>query len=273
MNEMDRLIDVLDSLRDDKNFGSDDAQKKHIKECTIDFKEIYVNEFRHSYSILSAYLERLAGDERDMIISCLAEILTTIDKSNWEEHDRKQVHEGVFKLHDHISLEDIRLKRMDQIKRYEEESERNLKSSSTDLKETKKQINRIVRQVNSVNAQVISILGIFAGLVFGFSSGIELMGKSFSTLDAKTFTITLLYIFSIGLILFNLCFLLMFCTAKMSNQSIATKCKSIECTECKEKCSFIKRGFKKYPYVLCFNLLDVLFLIALFVLTATNVLS
>lgn len=26
MNEMDRLIDVLDSLRDDKNFGSDDAQ-------------------------------------------------------------------------------------------------------------------------------------------------------------------------------------------------------------------------------------------------------
>lgn len=47
----------------------------------------------------------------------------------------------------------------------------------------------------------------------------------------------------------------------------------IECTECKEKCSFIKRGFKKYPYVLCFNLLDVLFLIALFVLTATNVLS
>lgn len=34
MNEMDRLIDVLDSLRDDKNFGSDDAQKKHIIECT-----------------------------------------------------------------------------------------------------------------------------------------------------------------------------------------------------------------------------------------------
>lgn len=273
MDGMTHLIKILDSLTDISNFSSDYAQQNHIADCAYGFREIYTQKFRHSYSILSAYLENFDGEQRDMLVSNLEDVLKEIDNSDWSDADREQVHESVFKLQDHISLESIRLNRMDQIKRYDEESKRKLKSSSTDLKETKRQINRIVRQVNSVNAQVISILGIFAGLVFGFSSGVELMGKSFSTLDAKTFTITLLYIFSIGLILFNLCFLLMFCTAKMSNQSIATKCKSIECTECKEKCSFIKRGFKKYPYVLCFNLLDVLFLIALFVLTTTNVLS
>ena len=141
MNEMTRLIEILDSLTDISNFSSDCAQQNHIVECAYGFKEIYTQKFRHSYSVLSSYLENFDGEQRDMLVSCLEDVLKEIDNSDWSDADREQVRESVFKLQDHIALESIRLNRMDQIKRYDEESKRNLISSSDDLKKTKRKLN------------------------------------------------------------------------------------------------------------------------------------
>lgn len=270
MNDgMNRLVSVLDRLTDVPDPKTDAENKE---KCAVEFKEIYANGFRHSYSVLSSYLECLDGEQRDWLVVSIDEILTQItQRVDWSDSERDKVHESVFKLQDHIYLECIRLNRMDQIKYYDKQIESNLSLTKSEVENSQVQTRKILRQVNSVNSQVISILGIFAGLVFGFSSGFQLMSESFSSLANVKLNIVLIYILCIGLVLFNLCFLLMYCASKMSNQSIAVKCKSIDCSMCKEKCGFIKRSWRKYPYPLCFNLLDAFLLIVLLLLTICKI--
>ena len=96
MDGMTHLIKILDSLTDISNFSSDYAQQNHIADCAGGFREIYTQKFRHSYSVLSAYLENFDGEQRDMLVSSLEDVLKEIDNSDWSDADREQVHESVF---------------------------------------------------------------------------------------------------------------------------------------------------------------------------------
>lgn len=260
IDSMNKLVSVLDLLTD----IPDPETEGEVKDrCIIEFKEIYANGFRHSYAVLSSYLEALDGEQRDWLVLSLDDIMKQISNQNgWTESERDKVHDSVFKLQDHIYLECIRLNRMDQIKYYDKQIRSDLSLTKTEVKKSQIETRKILKQVNSVNSQVISILGIFAGLVFGFSSGFQMMSESFSSLADVKFNVVVIYILCIGLVVFNLCFLLMYCVSKMSNQSIAIKCKSIDCSMCNIKCGVIRRSWRRYSYMLCFNLLDILLLFA-----------
>ena len=65
----------------------------------------------------------------------------------------------------------------------------------------------------------------------------------------------LLYLLIIGFVVFNTLFMLMYAISKIADHSIAVLCKDRDCTTCTENHRAITRLFRKYPYILIFDLI------------------
>ena len=252
-DQMPKVLEQLDKLKEFVDFS--DAE---IKQQYDAFSSIYnVKSFRHSYSEISKYLSELLPEERDVIESNLLKVLfysaAMDEKSTADEKSDTTIRLG--KLSDHVSLEHMRLGRMDAIKhigsKVHEESQEMKKLSESNSKD----MNRLHKRINGFQSQSITILGIFSGLVIGFSSGIDLLNSTFSNINNMIFFKMLVYICVIGLILFDVIFMLMYSVSKISNSSLAVACKSGSCDSCGNCKSKLKRLWYKYPYVFWFNLL------------------
>lgn len=229
------------------------------EEIYQNFSEVYSDEnYRHSYFEISTYLESLGCDVSDMLEGSIQNVLEY--SAGIDEHSN--VTKKISKLSDHVSLELLRLSRMRQISYLSDKIHKEMDKTSEMVKEKRNEMDEIDKKVNNIHAEVITILGIFAGLVIGFSIDFQLLAQSLSNMDKVSFFKEIAFVSIIGIILFDSIFLLLFAVSRISQRSLAINCKHKDCHNCgrPKKC---KNSFvHKYPYVFVYNLiLSIVFII------------
>nr|WP_294668427.1 hypothetical protein [uncultured Ruminococcus sp.] len=242
------LEHIFDELIEDP---IEDTTTESNAKIYADFELLYSDtNYRHSYYEISRYLEDLECDVSDMLDQSLINLFeysAGINKSS-------EVTKKLSKLIDHVSLESLRLSRMKKVNYLETSISNNLKITLEEVNNKKQEMEEIDRKVANIHAEVITILGIFAGLVVGFSIDFQLLAQSFSNLDSVSFYKEIAYLCIIGIILFDSIFLLMFAVSRISGRSLAINCKYKDCQNCTE-CKHKMKILHKYPYLFWYNLI------------------
>lgn len=245
------LIDILEDVIEYPDLNSKDDFTKNILK---DFIKIYSDgDFRHSYYEISSFMEKLGLDERDSLEGNLECIFEYAD----EIKTKKEIMKKFAKLLDHISLERLRLSRMEKIKYIEDKVIKEMTDTKSMIESKQIEMREIQQQVTHVHSETITILGIFAGLVIGFATSFQLLAKSFENLNDVKFYKEISYLAVIGIILFDCIFFLLFAVARISKRSLALNCKYQDCNNChaEKPCKRnLRKIHKKYPYVFWYNL-------------------
>lgn len=252
-----QLDDIFEKL-EEKPFEQDSSEK-YKAEIYDYFYNLYSNEdYRHSYFEISRHIESLGYDVGDTLERSIQNVLEY--SADIDEHS--DVTKKISKLSDHVSLELLRLSRMRQISYLSDKIHKEMDKTSEMVKEKRNEMDEIDKKVNNIHAEVITILGIFAGLVIGFSIDFQLLAQSLSDMGKVSFFKEIAFVSIIGIILFDSIFLLLFAVSRISQRSLAINCKHKDCHNCgrPKKC---KNSFvHKYPYVFVYNLiLSIVFIV------------
>ncbi len=263
MSKMDDLIVLLKDM-----IGNVELSNGQVIQYANRLREIYsLEEFRHSYFALSQCVEGFSPDQRDILCSNLDSV---IDYSNVYFNSEKTILAKIMKLSDHINLEIIRLGRMDKIKFIGDKASEDRRQAEDLLKENHEKVEELQNSVNGFHSQSITILGIFAGLVISFSAISNLGLKTFENINTLNFYKTIFYLLILGLIIFDTVFMLMYTVSKISNHSISVGCKHRDCNDCPQCNNFINKLNHKYPYILWFNIIIVIFIVVLAIFMSKN---
>lgn len=255
---MEQLIEIL------QRWCEHPEKFEILKDDLDDFKAIYTIDFRHSYNELSKFLEKELGpDERDFLCFKIDLLLEELDKQPRES--MAFARKGVFKLAYHVSLETVRLNRMNHIDFLASEAMKNLDATQKMQDENEEKVENLSKSINSFHGQSITILGIFTGIVIGFTSGMELIEGALNALPQIGMKDTVVLISVLGIILFNILFMFMYILSRISEKSVAIACKHKDCKRCRDGCKLITKAWRKYPYVLVCNGILILILLGVVV--------
>ncbi|MBE3022155.1 hypothetical protein [Campylobacter sp. 7477a] len=136
-----------------------------------ELKEIYTNDFRHSYSKINQQLMDISNGNL-VLLDLMANNISEINKIVSREHSNNKEDEfskKIFKLFDHINLERNRIyftthkakEALDQAKEATEKSKEAINN-------TKREFNKIQSKLNKTQSHYITILGIFASIIIAF---------------------------------------------------------------------------------------------------------
>lgn len=140
--------DIVEILKNIKENGATD-------ENITNLKQFYEKEKRHSYSKITEFILETKATSDD-----LQELAAKIDKIMKNEKNN-EFKTSLFKLHDHISLELIRIDHLENIK---SQTDIALKNAQTAQKLAK----YAQKQAKDITKTHITILGIFASIVIAF---------------------------------------------------------------------------------------------------------
>lgn len=230
-----------------------------IKECWGKLCVIYKDpEFRHSYAIISSCMEGYNPDQLDSLPVYLDRVIVFAETQGDSEEVRR-VTKSVRKLLDHIELECVRLNRMSQVKHYADEAKRIQAAAMKLNQSTKEAGKRLDERVDGFHEQSITILGIFSAVVVGFMSGLSMFTSGFNKLTEIDLYVVCFYSVLVGIIVFDVLFMLIFFIAKISGHSIA---RDVPVSDR----NWFFSTWHRYPYVYCFHLFAVAVLVILYVL-------
>lgn len=230
-----------------------------IKECWGKLCVIYKDpEFRHSYAIISSCMEGYNPDQLDSLPVYLGRVIVFAETQGDSEEVRR-VTKSVRKLLDHIELECVRLNRMSQVKHYADEAKRIQAAAMMLNQSTKEAGKRLDERVDGFHEQSITILGIFSAVVVGFMSGLSMFTSGFNKLTEIDLYVVCFYSVLVGIIVFDILFMLIFFIAKISGHSIARD------VPVSDKNWFFST-WHRYPYVYCFHFFAIAVLVILYVL-------
>ena len=227
------------------------------KECWDKLCEIYKEpEFRHSYSIISRCMEEYDPAQLDSLRVNLDRVVSFAELQNDTEEVRR-VTKSARKLLDHVELECIRLNRMAKVQRAADQAE-SLNNEAIALNNATKEAEKLLEErVKGFHEQSITILGIFSAVVVGFMSGLSMFTSGFNQLYIVTF-----YSIFVGIIVFDILFMLIFFIAKISGHSIAR--------DVPPSRNWFFSTFHRYPCVYCFHFFAILALAVLIALHLMN---
>lgn len=229
-----------------------------IKECWDKLCVIYKDpEFRHSYSIISSCMEDYDPDQLDSLPVYLDRVIAFAETQEDNEEVRR-VTKSVRKLLDHVELECVRINRMSQVKHYANEAKQAQAAAMKLNQSTKDAEERLDKRVDGFHEQSITILGIFSAVVVGFMSGMSMFTSGFNKLNEVSVYVVAFYSVIVGIILFDILFMLIFFIARISGHSIARDVPPSKNWFCST--------FHRYPWVYCFHAFAVLALIVLVIL-------
>lgn len=270
---MESLLKFLNNIC---NISSDDTEKIPSDRLTVlcqELEEIYSDqEFRHSYYLISKQLEQWTPDVYASLTATLLQIIDFFRETRFDgnEENSRRILKSMRKLIDHVELEGLRLDRMKAVAHYSEEalsSERvalsHAESISSQWKDINKNVEEVKKQVKSYHSQSVTILGIFSALVLSVASEISVFSSAFSELSGDNFLMILFFVSFLGLVIFDTIFMLMYTVSKIVGISISVSSDPGNCLECPNHTRAThKRNlyklWKKYPYVVGFNVLLIL---------------
>lgn len=277
----DMLVMIIDELAKDSNLDDGNRIQSYIRVFDI----IYSDNYRHEYSKITRVLFSLSNsEERDYLL----EKLKIIDENMFNFDIKKRLH----KLSDHIELENIRMSELEKIsqkailasekiasvKNNIKDEVSNIENKTIEIEsktiESEKKLEIIQESIKSNATESITILSIFAGVVMAFTGGFSYISQAIVSLNEIGPYRAASFILLVGMILFDVIFLLLYMIGKLTQRNISSagKCKS------KDGCSnkSIKCCINRYPYVVWFNLISsiiILLIINLYCIDRYNILS
>lgn len=256
---------VLVELFSASNFSS---ELNKLDDIFIKVAKLYETNFRHRYSEISKYVYDQIEMEPDAISYILNNImvlqmLVKNNASKYEELLNKNgikikctdVSNSLAKLYDHISLEEERIINNDKIIRNS-----NLKIQN-DLVIS---FNAMAREItdkfndmsNTQNANIMTIIGLFSAIIFVFFGGItglsSIIKGIFDISKKDDLIFPLIIILFIGLVLFDIVFMLLYSVAKILDKNIGRR---INCgmshyyhREKNDDCFYVKNEFNSVVF-------------------------
>ena len=260
-SKMTQLIELLGDMVEKGGVDELDSEPAtdFAKECWERFCKIYDDpDFRHSYYTISSSLEKYDPDQRDSLPVYLDRV---VDYARMKEDPNScRILKSVQKLLDHVELECLRINRMDQVKRDADRAER-MQSEAIKLNQATEEASRkLDERVSGFHEQSITILGIFSAVVIGFMSGVSMFTSGFNNLNQVNVYIITFYSVFVGILVFDLLFMLVFFIAKISGHSIAR--------EVPKSKNWLFSTFYRYPGVYCFHIFAIIALALLIFLQA-----
>lgn len=269
-----KLQDELKRYLREMSVSSLDSNE--LRKKALQLKGLYKGGFRHGYSEFFPLIVEIDKDDNQYNLESLSNNLENVKELVENdyisgENEFKDLYEPLTKLSDHINLEigrynyysvnEKKVKDYDKmIKKYRDEIDMlrdKMAVSTSELNEAKK-------KVSSVQTELISVLSIFAAIVFTFSGSLNLIGNAFGEINKAPIVKNVLILLISGFIFFNAVFLMMYIVGKITGRSIYARCKSENCT-CENgspKCKAVNRLRKRLPYVFWINVLILLMIIA-----------
>lgn len=224
--------DFLSIFIDDQFLSSEENIITEVKKIA----KFYDIHERHQYNEVSRYVDKELEESQDTVEYMLNNIhgLLTILKLNPERYDiniaevtekfkEKDIIQKLEKLYDHIALEESRIinnSRMISLagQKIREEVISNFNDISSSYEKKLDDIG------NAQSANTITVVGIFAAIIFVFFGGIDSLANIFDGVfnlkTKKELILPIIAILFIGVVLFNIIFLLLYSISKMTNKSI-----------------------------------------------------
>lgn len=258
-------IYILDMLKEQLN-------EVEIEEIVVFLSKQYEMQYRHSYSHISSTIYQNIPDALEQIESVLDILKNNSDaiyRHALEKGFDNNIKKGFDKFHDHIALEINKLEdllnKIEQINNtidtfrsdFSNEMNDTLEKSTKKIKKlSKSKLDRMKKISDNIFAQITSILGIFAAIIFVFFGGTQLFSNALEGIHSISrvqevgilgFIVTL-----IGLIMFNLIFMLLYVVSVISGNPIGGM---IKWDSEKGLFGFFAVLKQKFPYVIIVNYL------------------
>lgn len=256
--------------------------EENLKTYKNEFEDIYSDNYRHEYSQVTKVLFDIEDDEgRAFLASKIKDIGNLIDCE-----DKKK---GVYKLWDHINLENIRLEQLKRIsndanKAFTEVNE--VKKKYSDLEKSWEKINKqadnvnekfekMDRDIDNSTAKSITILGIFSGIVMAFTGGLSFIASSLDKMNEVSIYRLVLTIILLSMSIFNTIFMLMYTIGRFTDSYLGRTCNCDNvlegCSDKKLKCTVVRYPLASYFNILCS--LSIMTLIFLYTIDRFNLLT
>ena len=258
------------------------SNENQVKRFLNRLKEIYKDDFKHKYSDFFPILMEIYKDDNEYNIDYLSNNLNMLEAyledkylAGIKEYD--DIRAQFTKLCDHLNLQIGQfsyLLSQNSAVDLLEDSNRNLNESmqkvtdalkkldvsNENLKTTNANLEEANRKADTIQTELIAMLSIFAAIVIAFSGGITSLGNSISSIsNAKHYESVIVVAIICGMVMFNTIFLLMYFVSKLTRRNINVSCEAETCKECEnEKCKWLGKIRKRYPYVFYYNCLSII---------------
>ncbi len=214
---------------------------EELKKTAKSLKELYTNDFRHSYSHFYPLIVEISRDNNDYNLEKLTENLKQMqafvetDISDGSE-EFKDLYLPLSKLVDHMNLEIARfyyytasekktedlLKQNKKIEKKTEDLLKQNKKIEKTLEEAQASLDDSKRRAETVQTEYTTILGIFASIILAFTGTITFSSSVLENVHKpsiyRLITVTLI----LGLISFNILFLLIDFIIKINKKEECT---------------------------------------------------
>ncbi len=244
----DALNDVLIELSKSQDILKKPKDRGYF---FIRLESIYYNSnkenFRHYYSDIFSTLTLIDGDSSIGSLDILAQNIQTIKdgyipKNESENGELIDISKEIVKLYDHTNLDIARINYtktmtnetmseliknkvlVKDLEKSVQESEKSLKQLSNQTIEDVKQLSQKVQDSQEdMQKEYITILGIFAAIVLAFTGGIVFSSSVLENIDKASIYRLALITFIVGLVFFNLIWLLIDFIRDINGKAIRKK--------------------------------------------------
>lgn len=256
------------------------SNKVDITKFLEDSIKFYSVNSRHRYSELSKYINKKSINDQSCFIYMLMNldmILEYIDgnKEHIEELIEKTLQNTTYqidydklklnikKLQDHIELEETRLITI--VEREKAVSKRMITELNKGILDAQKNLDNKTSDLEGrMNNSFITILGIFSAIILAFFGGLNGLSNTFNFLNNNKVSSLKIVVVAclIGIILFNVIFMLLYIIGKISSKNIGSTCPYVYIIKSRETKNIFKKIYfklrivsKRFPIFFGFNFL------------------
>lgn len=229
-------------------------------------RKIYEDGFKHKYSDFFPIILDVWKDGNLYVKEYLMDNLETLDTYlenmvSQGNYEYENLYEKFHKLVDHLNLQIAQLTYSHVNESRSEQLKSQLEESNTALKMANEGIEKANNQASQMQGQLVSVLGIFSTVVLGFSGGLSFLSSSITSISEVQYPeSTVLALIICGIIIFNVLSFMLYIISCIIDKNILSSCKAKYCAECDNynKCFWIERLRKRFPFLFYFNVLAVL---------------
>ena len=266
--ESQSIINNFIMLLAESSYSMDDIKSKVEDSIIAIYKD---PKFRHSYSQIFATIKtQIMPSDKYNIDFLSMNVETLYDLNDRDNGWGDEVKNKINKLCDHIMLETSRMGYFNNQFAQYQDLEKQLKDNTLSvrktgkkLKDASKELTKAQATIDSLRSESVTVLSIFAAIMLAGIGGFSVLGnfvKAVSDISNYRFFITASFL---GLILFNVVFMLIYMIARLTGKNIYTICtdshKDInsDCvySNCNNNCCGINRVRKRLPYIFWSNVI------------------
>jgi len=198
------------------------------EKCANLVRDFYKNNRRHRYSAVSEYLFRAeGGDDVDYCIKACEDLMGNFPMDKLDGAGREQCIQKLHKLVDHMKLERLRFKQLDQHKTNIDELSRSVSEERKRVETLKNEAAQLKNETISMEKKlddqkfgIVGVIGIFAGIIMAFSGTFTLIGNAVANLNTfNVYNISFTTIL-LGLVLTDVVVTLFYCIFKILGREV-----------------------------------------------------